>query len=303
MLFSRRLVCSVIAGTMLAAPVGAQTDPAPDDTIVVNGKRVAEPKTVGDQARAITVRPADGGPLARQYQALCVNVFGVRKTVAEAIAQRIADNARAFNVPVAGSPCTANAWVGTFRGGRGAAERLRRDQPWLFEGLTDFQVKSIFQQSEAAFAWHRTERRNADGSVIPLSQGIGGMPGEYSVNKLYSVGRLISPARIDLSTSIVLIDAASATGKSVGQIADYATMRLLASVTDTPRSADAPLDTILSLFSGPNPPRALTPFDQAYLSGIYRLNTGAGAAAVADATAASYRQQKGRGADNRPAPN
>lgn len=303
MLKSIALGVAVVAGAAVA-PLWAQPAPTEDPTIVVNGHIASEPKTVGGQARAVTLPPSGGGPLPRQYQALCVKVFGLPQGIASAIERRISDNARAFHVPVAGPRCSANAWVGTFHGGPAAAERLRTAQPWLFEGLTNFEVKRIFAQSRAAFAWHRTEERNSDGTVIPMAMvDLGdGIEVPVKVNQQYRVGRLVSPVRIDLSTSIVLIDANRALGKSIGQIADYATMRLLASVTDAAPADAAPLSTILTLFTEDGAPRELTAFDRAYLTGLYKLNPGASVAAIGDASAGAYRRQQAR-SDDRPSPN
>ena len=74
-------------------------------------------------------------------------------------------------------------------------------------------------------------------------------------------------------------------GKSLLQLADYATFRILAQVQDLPQVEPQTLPTILSLFAqGDAPPDSLTEFDWAYLSGFYRMDRGAKLLATANAT-------------------
>ena len=74
-------------------------------------------------------------------------------------------------------------------------------------------------------------------------------------------------------------------GRSLLQLADYATFRILAKVQDLPRVEPQTLPTILSLFAdGEVPPDSLTEFDWAYLSGFYRMDRGAKALTIANAT-------------------
>jgi len=68
---------------------------------------------------------------------------------------------------------------------------------------------------------------------------------------------------------LVLFDRNQVHGKSLLQLADYATMRGFALTRETSGSHPAP--TILSLFDGDGPhPDRLTPFDWGYLGSLYR---------------------------------
>ena len=80
--------------------------------------------------------------------------------------------------------------------------------------------------------------------------------------------KIYLPVRVDITQTVVLFDRAGVRGKTVIQLADYATMRSFARTKNT--GGDAPLDTILALFD-PNhePPGGLTDFDQAYLRSVY----------------------------------
>ena len=60
-------------------------------------------------------------------------------------------------------------------------------------------------------------------------------------------------------------------GKTLRQIADYATIRLLASVYDDVIEVPGKPPSILSLFVSDSKPDAITDFDIAYLKALYEL--------------------------------
>jgi hypothetical protein len=86
-------------------------------------------------------------------------------------------------------------------------------------------------------------------------------------------------ARSDLAGSLVVIDAAAAEGLTATQLADYATLRLLAPTADLSRLPDDAAQqgrtTILTLLRDrEDAPPAMTRFDRAYLESLYRLPRG-----------------------------
>jgi hypothetical protein len=96
-----------------------------------------------------------------------------------------------------------------------------------------------------------------------LANGLQGFP----INPTYEVGRLNPPIRIQTSSAVVVIEHASAAGKTAEQLADYATMRLLAPTTELAATGDGLPSTIMSLFAQGTPaPSGLTAFDRAYLA-------------------------------------
>ena len=81
--------------------------------------------------------------------------------------------------------------------------------------------------------------------------------------------KLYLTIRQDITQTVVLFDREGVKGKSIIQLADYATMRSFARTR--PAEGDAALDTILALFDPDHePPPQLTPFDQAYLRSVYK---------------------------------
>ena len=71
----------------------------------------------------------------------------------------------------------------------------------------------------------------------------------------------------EITGAAVLIGREAAHGFTLGQLADYATMRALLG-TSAPEGG-APVPTILTLFSDPAPPAELTVYDRAMVSELY----------------------------------
>lgn len=270
----------------LAAPAQAQTQPVADlaqEPIVVTGERAEQAKAAGKQGQAITQRPLEDYPLARRYAPLCLYTFGINREAGEVLAERITTNAQALGLRTGDKGCKPNAWIGFVRNSKAAVAQLRKTQPEMFGTLQKTEIDRIFGGSGAAQVWHTTEQRTIDGRALTNLQ-----LGDTTVKStsLYQPGRLGSPIRSDILGSIVIFDMARVGGKSLLQLADYATFRILAQVQDLPQVAPQTLPSILSLFAeqGDAAPDSLTEFDWAYLSGFYRMDRGAKMLATSDAT-------------------
>lgn len=277
----RRLIIPIALA--FTAPAVAQDDADESTPIIVTGERAEQAERAADLARAITLRPSANNPLPRRYAPLCLKLFGIDANYGSAIAERIRQNVRALGLVIGSADCQPNTWIGFVRGSQAAVEQLRRDEPELFSSLKSFEIDRIFRGSGGAQLWNITEIRNRDGRPIPLV--VDGQTGaEYRRNSLYQTGRLTSPVRSDIDGTILLFDADHASGRSVRQLADYATFRILASVQDFAEEPQQATPSILTLFAkNGTPPDGLTDFDWAYLAAYYRLDRGAKASAVHDA--------------------
>lgn len=264
----------------------AQAQQGSADTIVVTGNREKQAEVAAEQARAVTLRPLGDNPLPRHYAPICVKVFGVDPAYGEVIAERITGNARTLALPVGAKGCSPNVWIGFTRNSKAEVEKLRKQLPEMFGTLSKVDVQRIFRGSGAAQAWHSTELRSSDGRPMPIMEfATDTRSVEVQVNKQYQSGRLVSPVRSDINGSIVVFDAVRANGRTVQQLADYATMRILAPVQDFETAPEGGAPTILQLFAaGAAPVDGLTEFDWAYLAAFYKLDRGAKASAVHDAT-------------------
>ncbi|MGB7656110.1 MAG: hypothetical protein WBL74_11575 [Novosphingobium sp.] len=252
-------------------------------TIVVTGNREKQAQAAAEQAKTITLRPAGDVPLARHYAPICVTTFGINPDFGAVLAQRVMSNVKLLGLPVGGTGCQPNVWIGFATDSKKQVAELRKSHPEFFAELKQFEVDRIFGGSGAAQVWHSTERRNVDGRPL-ATMTINGR--EVQTNAQYQGGRLVSPIRVDINGSLVIFDSNRVTGLTLQQLADYATVRILAPVQDIAKAEQGTVPTILELFAQGDvpPPDGLTEFDWAYLSAYYRLDRGAKVASIHDAT-------------------
>jgi len=286
MLRCKRFVFAALAIATWAGATLAQAPRNELDAIVVTGNREQQADTAAQQAKAVTLKPLADNPLPRFYAPLCVKVFGIDPAYGEVIRERVMHNVRTLNLPLGRSGCQPNVWIGFSRNSKAEVERLRKQLPEMFGTLSKVEVERIFRGSGAAQAWHATEIRGADGRPMPMIEiEINGVKRLVPYNAQYQSGRMISTVRSDINGSIVVFDAARARGRTVQQLADYATMRVLAPVQDFETVPEDGAPTILQLFAEETATvDGLTEFDWAYLAAFYKLDRGAKASAVHDAT-------------------
>ena len=271
-------------------PTVAPTDEA---TIVVTGNREKQAAAAAVQAKVITQKPSGDVPLPRHYAPLCVITFGIDPNYGEVLAQRVSDNARLLGLAVGGPGCSPNVWIGFVSNSKAEVAKLRKTNPEMFTGLKQFEIDRIFGGSGAAQVWNSTEQRSVDGKPL-ASMTINGR--EVKTNPQYQGGRTVSPIRTDINGSLVIFDRVRANGLTVQQLADYATIRILAPVQDIARVEPGTVPSILTLFAVDSEnPEGLTEFDWSYLSALYRLDRGAKAASIRDATERAMLD--GRGGD------
>jgi hypothetical protein len=104
--------------------------------------------------------------------------------------------------------------------------------------------------------------------------------------------------RLDITSSVIMIDIAAIDGMRVVQIADYVTMRTFARTN--PVEGGSAATTILSLFDAGNMarPRSLTDFDLAYLQAVYGGTDGLNAASKLASINSKLRAIQGKAEDD-----
>lgn len=279
-----------------AAP--ARSDKAADDDILVIGDRQGEAKAVRDQTAVVTKRGPSDKPLPRFYQPFCPMALGVQADYAAYLTERIRSNAREAGVLVAKGKCQPNALLIFAKDARKTLKALRKEQPWFFTDMPESDVNRLIERNEQTFAWQISEVRGVDGKPMRTIEVEIGMPPirrELTVNDQWQTGRLNQPIRVDLSGSVLMIDDRYLPGKSLAQLADYASLRLLASTNDIPPDELAFIPTILSLFTAPDSaPPGMSSFDTGYLRARYSLRPNANPLAIKDATVKAYSQETGK---------
>ena len=262
----RALAAFLASCALAAAPAAAQQG---DDSIVVTGQAERpSADAVAAQARAITrADPAlRDVPLALVQDRLCPGVIGMTVESAVPIIDRIRATAQELGVPLADdAQCRANLVLVIVADGAQELAALHRSSPQLFETLTPPERRDLLASPGPARAWHVTSMRSRDGFRIPQAESLDRPP----ATTMWSAhSKIYLAVRQDIDTSFVLLDSAAVKGKTLVQLADYATMRGLAR-TRPPEDA-AGLDTILSLFASQGtPPQGLTQFDRSYLAALY----------------------------------
>jgi hypothetical protein len=267
-----RAVLNVALAGALAAPAAAQ-DPArptalPDDDIVVTGERPSH-REVSRQARDITAIGSDvrDRPLARIEDRLCPGVIGLKRDGAELMIDRIRWNAERLHMWMADdTDCRPNLIVAFVDDGKAELAGLVDRQPWLFADLATHERRALLAEDGPVRVWTTALDRTRDGMPIERRENLTDPP---VVAMWMAHSKLYLTIREDITQVVVLFDRAGVRGKSIIQLADYATMRGFARTR--PAQGDAALDTILALFDPEHePPQQLTDFDQAYLRSVYK---------------------------------
>jgi hypothetical protein len=205
-------------------------------------------------------------PLARFEEPVCPGIVGLQLEFAEAMVQRIRENAERFGLRLDDSEdCEPNIVVTFLPDSRDYLNRLNAQKPYLFDALTLPQKRRLLEEGGAARAWVNTALRTRDGLSVGDRENLGELP---RATMWAAHSRIYVPVRRDITSSMVLIDRDAVEGKSVDQLADYATMRALARTY--PEEAGGEQPSILVLFEAEEEaPAGLTAFDEAYLSRLY----------------------------------
>lgn len=265
--------------------------PQLDSEIVVSGQ--LEEDAIRDVVKDITRRPRTGKPVAQFRAPVCVKVTGMPREYAEIMEARIKENVTAAGAEVGKPDCDLNSLVAVVQDPGKEVLRLQDDEPWIFEGILDYEFDRIVNETGGARAWHTIMIRDRFGRSIPYEEIETDTGRIIRVPVLQSTGasRIDTPIRMDLTGAVVLIDIAKIEGKTFRQLADYASFRILASSDGEGLNDASGIDSIMSLFSDViEPPAGLTPFDSAYLEALYDLRYTARAGALQNATIRNFEE-------------
>jgi hypothetical protein len=270
---------------MQAAGSGAQT---PED-ILVTGQRLT-PETARRYVNDIS-RPVNGQLPMFRYP-VCPEVLGMDPEHAQAVAGRIRKVVKYVGVPLGRQGCVPNLRVIVVNDSQEFVAELAKTKPGYFEGMDRSDVKRLLKDQSPALAWSNLQAQNEDGHIyadnpsgrsafdrmhgnnlpaddpnlprMPMPKSDASAP----VMRTMSASIIKSSTQQAMLESYVVIEAPAVAGKSLMQIADYATMRALAAAQ--PPQDSAVVDTILSLFNeGSEAPPSVRVPDVAYLKALY----------------------------------
>jgi len=269
----RACLLAGFSGLLLVSPALAQSaseqpDGVGDAEIVVTAELPTSTE-VTRQAREITqptgIRYA---PLPRfEGDRLCPGVLGLKGDYAALVIDRIRANAERFGLWMTedDGTCTPNFVVAFVDDGQATLGRIADERYWLFIDMPRDERLALLAEDGPARVWTTTQARTRDGMPLPRR------PDGRQVSAMSSggVARVALPVREDITGVLVLFDRDKVRGKTLVQLADYATMRGLARTRPVDGDGNA-MDTILALFDADHePPAQLTAFDLAYLGALY----------------------------------
>ncbi len=287
------ILCTSPAAAQSAAP---SAEGAP--IVVIGEAWDKEKEKIEDQSKALVRPTRTRDPVARYFDPLCVTTWNISERFAKIIKQRIEVNAREVGVRLGEEECAPNALVAIVKDVETDFERLKDEHSFVFGDLKRYQLARAEKGASAVRSWNVVESRGRDGRPFQSVEiGNGGAGGgqsggrEAALNQQTSGGRLNDTIRRDMIMSVVLFDIDALNGASLTQLADFATVRLLAQTYEAEESSPPQFSTILSLFTDPTgTPTELSRFDKAMLKGLYSLPATARDTAIYEATSSAYRR-------------
>lgn len=257
--------------------------PAPDDSVVVTGKRASGPE-VRAQASGFIRRVASlpsTGQFARWADPVCVAVIGLEKPLARRVITRINDMADEVGARVGDAKCHPNIVVIFATDASAWMAAMLARQPQLLVNATLDERKMICSGPIPVRWWYNTRTDGGDGQSVghnspALISNPGGMVsnGNALTMDSYSSSLIDSQLRSRISSAVVIVDVTRATGATLGAVASYAGFVTLSRTRMGTRFVDGG-ETILGLFPPDGDPdghvTGISDWDRAYLKALYRI--------------------------------
>lgn len=267
-----RALFSFAAFATMALATGAfaqetSTIEPPVDQIVVTALAKITPTEISEAIRRLAPDLRSDLPVAKLADPLCLAVAGFPADAAQTLHAAITSRSLEFGLKEAAAGCTPNAVVALADDPTQFIEALRDAQPRLFSTKSNRQIAVAIDRDDADIGWSDIELRSRSGAPLRRSAAIPGltqqMAVETKVNSDAAARRLGTNLSAAFRNSLLVFEAKRLEGKTIGQIADYAVMRILTGA-DWSSEPGASSFSILDLFgSEPAPARGLTDFDRA----------------------------------------
>lgn len=227
------------------------------EPIVVEGQRGTEdrPSVVTKLRRMID--ESTGDQLARFEDEICPVVIGMPADWAAILTRVIRENIVATGGKLGRDGCSVNAAVIFIDQPQELLWALNKEEPSFFMNMSPREFDQFSGPRRAAYSWHTVNTYTKDGVHMD------------KVSRFASATRLYTNVREEMESGIVVIDRRATIGKSLRQLADFATMHLMLDVNW--RSNQVDRSSILSLFHQheAGPPLRMSSFDRNALSGFY----------------------------------
>lgn len=227
------------------------------EPIVVEGQRGTEdrPSVVTKLRRMID--ESTGDQLARFEDEICPVVIGMPADWTGILTRVIRENIVATGGKLGRDGCSVNAAVIFIDQPQELLWALNKEEPSFFMNMSPREFDQFSGPRRPAYSWHTVNTYTKDGVHMD------------KVSRFASATRLYTNVREEMESGIVVIDRRATIGKSLRQLADFATMHLMLDVNW--RSNQVDRSSILSLFHQheAGPPLRMSSFDRNALSGFY----------------------------------
>lgn len=250
---------------------------APDErgTIIVRPPpaRSERHRELRDFTRQIIRPPRMHHPVAKFFFPVCPQVLGLAPPDAEAIAERIRENARTLGVGADPDPaCRPTIKVAFISPRAGSPESwLGIDSPQLAH-LAIYERRRVLTETGPVRAWNRVEVRDYYGQPLVIGEGT-------LIDPISTIDPMMTT---EITGAAIMIAREAAEGFTLTQLADYATIRTLIGSGSPASDSPVPARTILTLFEDTNPPPGLTSFDRALIAELYNASRNSTARRVFD---------------------
>jgi hypothetical protein len=275
----RAALAAAFGGIALAAAQASQpSDPA--ETIIVTGTKSTPEET---RRRAVEfVRGAGVAtaqrPVARWEDPVCPRVLGLQTPYAGMVEARLRTIAEETRIDVAREPCRTNIVVSFVADAGAVARAVAARAPRRLEEVPSGARAALLDGTAPVRWWYSTDTRGRDGmparSAPPPwtegnAEGGGSMiPAGIPILQQYDSSIVSTQAARVLTAATVVVDVNRVEGMPLDAVASYAALVAFAEI----RASDfSPSGSILGLFEAESRLRALTEWDMAFLSALYRL--------------------------------
>lgn len=250
--------------------------------IIVTGDPELEEQRVRDALRDITMRGrTTSRALPRFQEPVCPQVIGLGEQLGADVSARIALNTRLIGHEVGEEGCTPNAIVIIVDDPKGLVERMRKERWGLLDARALRRIKAGLAADDPALSWSTSvirDRRGNEAENGGVLAGLDGLNSRIAGDLLFrndnrAALRTELANSIERTNAVIVFDAFRLDNVHLGQLAGYATMRLLGDLQPAAQLAPDEPDTILNLFSMDPLDAApgLTLMDLAYLRGLYAM--------------------------------
>ena len=287
------LTLSAFLGSAAAgqSPAGGPVTEAPSEAVSDEKKKLpevtieAQRRSIQRQAHSfvydITDRVDSIDSLARWGMPICPLVAGITVEQGEAVLTRLSQIAVAAKAPLAPQKCKPNFEVVVSSDPEGLLKTWRHHDRFMFGRIPppngEEPIRQFMHSTRPIRVWYNTDLTGNAGETS--SDGAYALGGNFEGAPVFKVTNnplMSQSALLKLTSVIIVVDGRRVKGYTVGQLADYIGMIGLAQVNPNFDPSAAP--SILRLFAAPSStgdrPDGLSPWDRAFLKGLYTTDQG-----------------------------